>query len=240
MYQMINYKKGRLSPDRIERLEKIGFIWDILKEQYEKGFQETVRYKERTGNSNAPNNYKTAEGYLLGSWQSHQRGNFKNGELSLKRIKRLEGIGFKWEIRKEQIDENFEKGFQETLLYRNKTGNPNAPEIYKTAEGFQLGRWQSHHRKNFKKRILSPERIERLEKIGFIWDILEEWFKTGFKETLHYKNNTGNPNAPVTYKTAEGYMLGKWQSHQRDYYKKGKLSQDRIKRLEEIGFKWSR
>jgi hypothetical protein len=127
-----------------------------------------------------------------------------------------------------------------TLRYRDEFGNPNAPITYKTSGGFSLGAWQSTQRGNYKKGKLSLEKIKRLEEIGFIWEILEEWFETGFKETLRYKNNTGNPNAPVTYKTAEGYMLGKWQSHQRDYYKKGKLSQDRIKRLEEIGFKWSR
>jgi len=57
---------------------------------------------------------------------------------------------------------------------------------------------------------------------------------------LLYKNSTGNTNAPASYMTTEGYRLGYWQTTQRGNYKKGKLSPDRIKRLEEIGFKWGK
>jgi predicted chitinase len=230
------YKNGNLSPDRIKRLEDIGFTWDKLEEQFEKGFQETLLYKERTGNPNAPQDCKTAEGFLLGNWQGHQKRNYKTGNLSPERIKRLDDISFKWEIRKEQ----FEEGFQETLRYKERTGNPNAPQIYKTDEGYRLGTWQSNQRQNYRKGILSSDRIKRLENIGFTWDKFEEQFEKGFQQTLLYKERNGNPNATVTYKTAEGFQLGKWQGTQRSNYRTGKLSLERIKRLEEIGFKWGK
>ena len=229
-----NYKKGILSPDRIERLEKIGFTWEIHEEKFEKGFEETLLYKKRTDNPNAPTIYKTAEGYQLGIWQSHQRKNYKAGKLSLGRIERLEEIGFTWE----KFEELFEKGFQETLLYKNSTGKPNALAIYKTPNGFHLGNWQSTQRTKCKKKKLSPERIRRLEEIGFKWEILEEQFEKGFQETLLYKETSGHPNALAIYKTPEGFPLGNWQSDQRGNYKKGKLSTERIKQLEDIGFKW--
>jgi hypothetical protein len=235
-----NYKKGKLSPDRIERLDKIGFIWDILEEQFEKGFQETLLYKNRTGDSNVPQSYKTDEGYRLGTWQATQRKNYKEDELSSDRLKRLEDIGFKWEI----LEEQFEKGFQETLLYKESTGNPNAPQIYKTDKGYHLGTWQVTQKYNYKKGNLSPDRIARLEEIGFKWEIQEEQFEKqfekGFQETLLYKNSTGNPNAPASYRTTEGYNLGVWQSNQRGNYKKGNLSSDRIERFEKIGFSWEK
>ncbi len=230
----VKYRKGELSPDRIERLEEIGFTWEIWEEQFEKGFQETLLYKESTGNPNAPAQYKTAEGYQLGSWQSVLRQRYRKGKLSPDRIRRLEAIGFTWEM----LEEQFEKGFQETLLYKERTGNPNAPQRYKTAEGFLLGSWQSNQRGNYTRGTLSPDRIKRLEEIGFIWDVLEEWFEEGFRETLLYKKRTGNPNAPQRYKTAEGFLLGSWQGVLRRRYRKGKLSPDRVKRLEEIGVTW--
>jgi hypothetical protein len=232
--QRQNYKKGKLSPDRIERLEKIGFIWDILEEQFEKGFQETLLYKNSTGNPNADVRHKTPEGFRLGTWQSHQRSNYRKGILSSERIERLEKIGFIWDI----LEEQFENGTQETLLYKNSTGNPNVPARHKTPKGFLLGIWQGNQRNSYKKGEISSDRIKRLEKIGFIWDILEEQFENGIQETLLYKNNTGNPNANARHKTLKGFELGKWQSHQRSNYKKGELSSDRIKRLEEIGFIW--
>ena len=126
----------------------------------------------------------------------------------------------------------------QTLLYKERTGKPNAPISYKTPEGYQLGKWQSHQRENYKKGKLSPDRIKRLEEIGFTWELLDEQFEQGFQETLLYKERTGNTNAPTIYKTPEGFRLGAWQSDKRNRYKKGKLSPDRIKRLEDIDFKW--
>ena len=228
-----NYKKGNLSQGWIKRLEDIGFTLENYEEKFEKGFTETWLYKKSTDNPNAPQKYKTPEGYSLGTWQATQRVRYKMGKLSQERIKRFEEIGFKWE----RHEEKFEKGFTETLRYKESIGNPNAPQHYKTVEGYPLGFWQSVQRHNYKKRRLSPDRIKRLEKIGFKWGIQEE-FEKGFQETLLYNESTGNPNAPANYKTAEGYRLGFWQSVKRHIYKKGKLSSDRIKRLEEIGFKW--
>jgi len=209
-------------------------------EQFEKGFQKTLLYKERTGNANAQASCKTEEGYPLGTWQSSQRYKYKKGKLSPEKIKRLEEIGFKWKIQAEQYEEQFEKGFQETLKYKNSTGNPNAPRKYKTVEGYQLGTWQSSQTKTYKKGNLSPNQIRRLEEIGFTWERFEEQFEKGFQETLRYKSSTGNPNAPGFYKTPEGFKLGNWQNNQRASYKKGRLSPERIKSLEEIGFKWGK
>jgi len=69
---------------------------------------------------------------------------------------------------------------------------------------------------------------------------LEETFENGFQETLRYKKRTGSPNAPEDYKTVDGYRLGIWQTNQRSKHKKGNLSSDRVKRLEDIGFTWVR
>jgi superfamily II DNA or RNA helicase len=232
--QRLRYNKGAITPDRIRRLEKIGFTWELLEERFEKGFRETLFFKKRTGNSNAQASFKTNEGFRLGYWQSHQRINYKKGILSPERIKRLEEIGFTWD----QLEESFEKGFQETLLHKERTSNPNASTSYKTAEGYQLGVWQGNQKQYYRKGILSSDRIKRLEEIGFIWERFEKKFEKGFQETLLYKNSAGNSNAPINYKTSEGYQLGKWQSHQREHYRRGKLLPGRIERLENIGFTW--
>ena len=52
------------------------------------------------------------------------------------------------------------------------------------------------------------------------------------------KENDGNVNVPVRYKTGDGFPLGKWVSHQRSHYKKNELDDDRIRRLDELGFVW--
>jgi hypothetical protein len=311
--QRVIYRKGKLSSERIKRFEEIGFTWDLLEEQFEKGFQETLIYKQNTGNPNTPVSYETDNGYRLGSWQSGQRMNYKKGTLSADRIKWLEDIGFKWKLTDVKQDHHgwdfwygltlkykdefgvanapdryetdngyrlgkwqshqrniYMKGklsperikqledigltwkltdvkqdrhgwdfwYGLTLKYIDEFGEANAPVRYKTPEGYQIGIWQNNQRMSYRKGKLSSERIKRLEEIGITWQLLDEMFELGFLETLQYMKNKGDPNAPVRYETDNGYQLGRWQGHQRLYYMTGKLSPDRIKRLEDIGFKW--
>ena len=113
------------------------------------------------------------------------------------------------------LEESFNKGFEETLRYKKQHGTANAPEVYKTPEGFKLGSWQSTQRQNFKNGKLEQDRIKKLEEIGFVWELLEESFNQGFEETLRYKKQHGTANAPASYKTPDGFNLGSWQSNQR-------------------------
>lgn len=176
----------------------------------------------------------TSGGFQLGAWQDHQRQSYKKGKLPSDRINRLEGIGFKWIL----IDDAFEDGFRETLRYKQQFGTPNAPRSYKTSAGYMLGEWHGMLRQLYKKRKLPTDRIGRLDEIGFAWNPHAEAFEKGFQETLRYMNGFGYSNAPYSYKTLEGFPLGKWQDTQKQNYKKKCLSPDKVKRLEGIGFKW--
>jgi len=218
-HQRANYKANQLSAIRIKRLDEIGFIWDKHEEFFNKGFHETLRYKSRVGNANAPLNYKTHEGFNLGRWQGTIRYTQRKGRLSAAKTEKLNEVGFVWDI----YDEMFEKGFEETLKYKEQTNSVNTPKRYKTPDGFRLGIWQGRQRKFYKSGKLSLGRIKRLEAVGFIWSPLDDAFEKGFQETLRYKDQKGDSNAPPIYTTADGYKLGMWQSNKRQDYKHGKL-----------------
>ena len=110
-------------------LEEIGFIWNPIEEIFEKGFQETVKYKEQFGDPNAPSEYKTPQGFKLGSWQHRQRQSYKKDKLTSERIKRLDEIGFL--LDRNFHNEIFEKGFKEIqIASRLKNGAaPSTPKI---------------------------------------------------------------------------------------------------------------
>ena len=57
---------------------------------------ETLKYKEREGTPNAPQNYKTSDGYTLGDKHNSLKQRYWRGQLSSEQIKRLEEIGFSW------------------------------------------------------------------------------------------------------------------------------------------------
>lgn len=66
-----------------------------------------------------------------------------------------------------------------------------------------------------------------------------EDFETGFQETLKFmEQNNGEPNTPANHVTKSGYSLWRWQEGQRGLFRKRKLEYEKIKQLEEIGFKW--
>ncbi len=233
-HQRTYFKQETLSAERIKRLEGIGFVWSVLEVWFEKGFQETLRYKQQTGNANAPLRYIASNGFKLGSWQGYQRNYIKKGMLSADRIRKLEGIGFIWD----QWQDAFEHGFQETLKYKEQFGDPNAPRRYKSLNGYDLGNWQTEHRNKYKKGKIPANNIRRLEGIGFIWDQLQDAFEQGFQETLKYKDQFGDANAPHLFKSSTGFTLGIWQSARRRDFKNETLSAEKVKKLEDVGFIW--
>ena len=93
---------------------------------------------------------------------------------------------------------------------------------------------------------MTQERIERLESIAFQWGVTlsAEWGTT-FNELVAYKDShEGSCNVPQRY--AENPKLGNWVSTQRKQYKKfqqdpstSQITQERIERLESIGFEWN-
>ena len=178
--------------------------------------------------------YKTPEGYNLGTWQHTQKQSYKKSKLAPDRIKRLEKIGFRWSPH----DEKFEQGFQETLRYKEQSGDSNALSSYKTPDGYNLGMWQSTQRNSCNKGKLSTDRIKRLEEIGFKWALLEESLSKVFRKPCGIKSSLVIPMHCGGIKHLMGITLGCGNAPKRYSYKKGKLSTDRIKKLEEIGFKW--
>jgi hypothetical protein len=87
---------------------------------------------------------------------------------------------------------------------------------------------------------LSDDRISKLESLpGWSWDKKGDLWEKGFKELLKYIEINNTPEVPTRYKTNDDYSLGAWCHKVRATKSRGKLSDERIKRLESItGWKW--
>lgn len=235
----VRIRKGKVSADKVKKLSDIGFVCNPIVDQFEKGYKASLDHmNQNNGNPNARRDYVTQEGLALGNWQSYIRSRFKKGKLAPEKVSALEKIGFKWNIVNPLRDNQFEKGLNASLNYKKtNNGNPNTFQHYKSSDGFNLGLWQSRIRERYKNKKLSDIRIEKLEKIGFIWNLRAARFERGFNETLKYKkNNQNNPNAPEKYLTPEGFKLGSWQKNIKRNFRRSKLSAEKLKRLEKIGF----
>ena len=236
-YWISHQRRGKdsLSPDRFVRLEGLGFIWDRFKESWEKGFSELQLFKEREGNCRVFSKYKTDDGFELGSWVHAKRD--RKDCLSLKSIEELDALGFIWDIFADQ----WEEGFKKLQQFKEREGNCRVPQAHKE-DGFRLGGWVSKHRESKNKptdknhMYLSLYRLQKLDALGFVWDIFADQWEKGFKKLQQFKEREGNCRVSNKCKTDDGYKLGLWVSNQR----KGKdsLSLDRVERLDALGFIW--
>lgn len=84
-------KKGRLTQDRIDMLNSIGFPWSCRR-RWEDFFQELCQFKRENGHTNVPRRTLPK----LCSWVHTQRLNWKRGILSQERFGQLDSIGFRW------------------------------------------------------------------------------------------------------------------------------------------------
>lgn len=91
---------------------------------------------------------------------------------------------------------------------------------------------------------MTPERIAKLEEIGFVWRLKETPYcpRTGWDDMYEklqtYRVWHGDCNVPGRrYK--QNPSLGIWVESQRRKYRQGKLPPDHIEKLEALGFTWS-
>jgi hypothetical protein len=75
--------------------------------------------------------------------------------------------------------------------------------------------------------------------LRFVWDPLSAvWEEMHAALVTHRGKHDGDYNVPDSY--AENHKLGTWVNNQRALCNSKKLKLDRIGRLEDIGFEWSR
>jgi hypothetical protein len=81
--------------------------------------------------------------------------------------------GFVWDREEAQWEAQWEAlweaAYQELVAYKKEQGHCNVPRSYQTKDGFSLGTWVNNQRAFKKRGELSPERIQRLEAVGFFW-----------------------------------------------------------------------
>lgn len=132
--------------------------------------------------------------------------------------------------------------FADAKVYFANHGHLLVPDSHLTDEGYRLGIWIANQRSKYASGNLSTDRINLLNSIGMVWSISEmredEWQKMySYAKEFFAKN--GNLRVKQGYKTSDGTDLGKWISHQRTAYSKGRLSVDHIAQLNAIEMMWN-
>jgi hypothetical protein len=216
---------SEMSLDRRSRLDDIGFVWDALQSDWEEGFYNLQRYRDREGHCLVPQRHREG-GFPLGIWVSRQRQNRNN--LLLERRERLESLGLVWTV----LAANWENGFRYLKSYKDREGHCRVPRQH-TESGFKLGNWVVEQR--LQRSRMPLERRKRLDRVDFVWNPREMAWEHGFEHLTHFSRREGHCRVPKTFKE-NGFDLGSWVSVQRA--NKRNISAERKSRLEGLGFVW--
>ena len=164
----------------------------------------------------------------LSNWVNRQRRQYKTGQMDKEQVKKLEDIGFLWDIRQNIWEERF----SELFLFKAKAGHCDVPD--KWEENPKLSHWVGVQRRNYTKGKINHERITRLNKIGFVWEPHDTSWSERFSELIEFKELNGHCHVPPRF--ADNPRLGRWAARQRASIRRKQLSNERMRLLEEIGF----
>jgi superfamily II DNA or RNA helicase len=230
--------KGLLEDDRALSLEQfLDWTWDAVTDQWEEGFRQLVTYCDQHGDCLVSQKFRTESGHKLGSWVTMQRADYRSGELTEERRKRLEELpGWAWAPR----DSRWEKSFQRLVEYAAEHGHTRVVRGVITADGADLGSWVQTQRGRHSRGVLAQQYVARLEALpGWVWDVNEALWERGFELLAAYAAAHGGCDVPQSYKP-DGHNLGVWVALQRANGNSGKLREDYRARLEALpGWTWS-
>ena len=126
----------------------------------------------------------------------------------------------------------WDRGYEKLVEYKNSFGIVDVPKSL-VFNGYKLGRWCLQQKIYYNKGELSQSRIDKLNSIGFVFDSLEEEWNRRYEQYKRYVSE--NKTLYVPKQTVyENENLGSWILTQKHRFKVGKLSEERIKKLETI------
>ena len=103
-----------------------------------------------------------------------------------------------------------------------------------TEGDFRLGPWVNTQKMHGRAGRLSRDRIARLEALpGWVWDVVGAAWEQALGLLQSYVGREGHARVPNQH-TEDGFRLGSWVSEQRRAKKAGRLSPDRVARLEAL------
>jgi hypothetical protein len=221
-------RRGRLHPTRINRLNALGFGWDLKIAVWEQMFTAFRFFKLCHGHGKIPDRYP--KNPALGQWAKTLRREWAMGSLDGDKKARLQEAGFVWDLAAAAWDENFAR----LLSFYKKEEHFSLPPTMKSDP--ELPGWVKKQRTAHSKNILKKEHRQRLEKIGFIWDVRKAAWEEMFVALSRFTHSRNHCIVPK--KWPENPRLAKWVEDLRRDHKKDKIPQEQYERLSKLGFLW--
>lgn len=233
--QRVRRKRGQLSEERIQMLDRVGFDWFAGGGTWETRFAELIEYGKQNGHLRVPARCKSNP--TLAQWVVRQRYDRRRGELRADYEKRLTDIGFEWDLLL-RADAKWNRWFTRLETFKQTHGHC---DVTRTGgENSSLAVWITEQRRASRDGKLSAENKQKLDEVGFIWfpkqDYSTQWNEM-FDRLCAFQKAHGHVNI---LPSSPDRKLTRWVGTQRRFYREGTIAPERIQKLEGIGFRWSR
>ena len=189
-----------LPQEKIDKLNAVGFVWDMHEVSWLERYEELKKYRRDHGDTLVPKQYPVYP--FLGRWVDKQRSDYKrflarkkleegielkdheerqdierlallSTGMTEERVRLLNAEDFIWDA----FNHAWEQKYDELCMFVAVNGHAN---IRSRRKGYDpLARWAEIQRQNYRKRMngekttLTKERVDKLERVGFIWDRTE-------------------------------------------------------------------
>ena len=229
--QRTNYKQNNLPQNKIDKLNSLDFVWNLIEDRWEKSFNNYQKFKKDHGREPV---FKVTNGVErdLSVWAGDQRERYKANKISKERIDKLNSIGFSWDYKKDQWNNNFNKykSFKES---KGREPSHSAKDKSENA----LATWVIGQRISYSRNNLLPDRINILNSISFSWSIKGDRWDKAFEEYKIFKKKYNHEPSGKSKNKSES-EIGVWIRRQKIEYNKNNLSENRVNRLNSIGVIW--
>ena len=260
-YMRFYIKQGKLSQEQIDRLNQVGFTWNVTEDRWMAKYQALSKYKADHGN------FDMVASNPIYNWVTYQRKLYHDGSLPEDRVNLLNEIQFDFDRQpqekkntKKKNPDHWENRFKDLLEFREENGHCKVPPVY--AANPALAKWVASQKARHSKGNLPDDKLQRLNEVDFDFgpnwpkadsmastlgtlkvpqieavdreSYLEDLWDKSYNELVAYKAHFGHCNIPISY--AANPSLGAWAFSQKMAYRKDKLSEDRVNKLIELGF----
>jgi hypothetical protein len=156
-------KKGRVSQDKIELLDKIDFRWETSQSSWYPRFEELTRFIKAYGHSSVPVVFASCP--YLGTWVENLRKEYQRNAISEERKSLLASIGFDFEL----DDPKWFERFEQLRAFRSRHGHCRVP--HRWPRNPSLAYWVNIQRDNKRWNKLTDEQIGLLQSLEFAWEL---------------------------------------------------------------------
>lgn len=231
--------EGTISQEQKDQLQSCpGWSWNPIEDDWREMLDKLREFVAQNGHAR-PRRHVVSEAELA-QWVGVQRAAYRSNKISNSRIQLLEAIdGWQWAVRstaQQQVD--WERHFLAVSHFIQRTGGTRVAENH-VEDGVKIAWWIQKQRKMHSTNTLPAQLVARLEALpGWSWDTYAESWELKFNKTKAFIDREGHGRVPQGWKE-DGIDIGVWVNTQRTNYNNGKLSKERVVRLEALnGWTW--